>query len=85
MYYITCIEPRGIVDENGRKKVIRYFLAHDYQGLFHSCWWSPYDMVLLTKEEAEERIKNMKKCGYYHDEMSRHIDINTIEVREFKL
>ena len=25
MYYITCIEPRGIVDENGCEKVIRYF------------------------------------------------------------
>lgn len=84
MYYITCIEPTGIINENGQEKVIRYFLAHDYQGLFHSCWWSPYDMTLLTKEEAEKHIENMKKCNYYREEISENIDINTIEIREFK-
>ena len=83
MYYITALDPKATIDENGNYKSSRYFLAHDYQGLFHSSWWSPYDIVLLTKEEAEEYIKNMKKCNYYRDEVSENIDINTIEIKEF--
>ena len=41
-------------------------------------------MTLLTKEEAEKRIENMKKCNYYRNEISENIDINTIEIKEFK-
>ena len=83
MYYITVLDPKAIIDENGNYKSSHYFLAFDWNS--GTRFWAPWYMEFFKdKEEVERVLNDAKKYNYFRDEQSKTIDINSIEIKEFK-
>lgn len=83
MYYITAIDPEATMDDNGNYVAKRVYLAFDIHSgtRYWSLWYLEF---FKNKEEATDVINDMKKNDYYRDEVSDGIDINSIEIKEFK-